>query len=179
MNLILCGMPMSGKSTCGNLAASLLLYDFVDTDRLIEQLYASDAGKKLSAREIYIKEGENSFRRWEQMAIESLSDSKETVIAIGGGCLTNADNVRLLKKIGKLIYLKTSLEELLSRLPKELPAYLDPKDPKHSLKQLMDKRSPVFESSADITLNIEGLPTSEIAGRICSLFSKEISYGEQ
>ena len=76
-NIILIGMPGSGKSTCGVVSAKMLLKNFFDTDLLIQNI----EGKSL--QEIIDKNGVEYFAKAEERAILSL-DIKGTVIATGG-----------------------------------------------------------------------------------------------
>lgn len=61
MNIIICGMPASGKTTIGKKAAEKIAWDFIDTDQLIESVYASQTGRACSCNQIYMKEGEVFF----------------------------------------------------------------------------------------------------------------------
>lgn len=97
MNITLCGLPMSGKSTIGMLIAEKLNRKFIDTDRLIENTYNLTKNKKYTCRQIYFLEGEKVFRRLEDHQISSLKNTKNSIIAIGGGSLLNPDNIRILK----------------------------------------------------------------------------------
>lgn len=108
-NIILIGMPGSGKSTCGVLAAKALLKNFFDTDLLIQNL----ENKRL--QEIIDENGISYFEKAEENAILSL-DIKGTVIATGGSVIYSEKAMRHLKKLGKIIYLHLDYETMLSRL---------------------------------------------------------------
>lgn len=140
MNLILCGFKNCGKSTRGRLLAEEKGYTFIDTDHLIEANYQN----KLSIPEIYEKYGETEFRRIEKMVIHSLQDIENTVIATGGGSVLDPENVEHLKKLGKLIYLKTDKEILKQRLlNNRLPEFLKNFD------AVYDYRTTIYEKIAD------------------------------
>ena len=94
MNLILCGLPMSGKTTVGKLLAQHLKWDFIDTDRCLEKAYEQQSGEFLSCREIYKKLGEGPFRVLEQERLAALAVNGSSVIALGGGCLKEPQNRR-------------------------------------------------------------------------------------
>lgn len=181
MNIILCGLPMSGKSFLGVRLAEQLRYQFVDTDRLIEQEYADTAGSPLTCREISLKHGEKSFRAWEKEVIKSLADQELSVIAVGGGTLGDPSNVQVLKSIGTLIYLKTDIGILLNRLRQKpsLPSYIDPLNPEESYKELAKHRLPIYEACADFI--VEFLPGNEnqIMQSICTFMEKGEKYGKQ
>ena len=108
-NIILIGMPGSGKSTCGVVSAKMLLKNFYDTDLLIQNL----EGKSL--QEIIDKNGVEYFAKAEERAILSL-DIKGTVIATGGSVVYSDKAMEHLKSLGKIIYLHLSYEDMCKRI---------------------------------------------------------------
>ena len=175
MNIILCGLPKSGKTTLGKLLAERLNWPFIDTDRLIENRYASQTNIKSSCREIYLHEGEKFFRALEKEAILSLERIKHTVIATGGGSLCDIDNIKVLESIGILIYLKTSLEVIWDRLKnKELPSYLHTTDPKASFYTLAESRIPLYEKWATFHIDTHLLTKD----RILTTILEKLQYGK-
>ncbi|MCB1112179.1 MAG: AAA family ATPase [Chlamydiia bacterium] len=169
MNIILCGMPKSGKTTLGQLAATRLNRTFIDTDRVIEAMYHSATGESLACHEIYRKEGSEAFRYLEQQAIATLKTAKSCIIAVGGGALQNAKNLNILRRLGMLIYLQADTKVLLERiLARRIPAYLDALHPEQSLEQLHEERTQTFEQSAHKIINTENLSTDQIVEMICS-----------
>lgn len=167
MNIILCGLPMSGKTTIGKMLAEKLDYEFIDTDRLIEKAYAVKSGKSLTCREIFITAGEGIFRELEKQQIASLKANLNCVIAIGGGSLNNAENAQILRAIGRLIYLKAPVDVLWRRIQlRGIPAYLDPSDPEKAYHELAAKRMPLYEKAAHTTLDISKLNQQEIIQRL-------------
>lgn len=109
MNLILCGLKGSGKSTVGKLLAAKLQLYFIDTDALIE----SACG--LSCRTLYKQRGEAFFRFAEAEQIASLKGTTNSVIALGGGSLQNAQTRLLVQQLGTLIYLACAQDTLDQR----------------------------------------------------------------
>ena len=108
-NIILIGMPGSGKSTYGVVSAKMLLKNFYDTDLLIQNL----EGKSL--QEIIDKNGVEYFAKAEERAILSL-DIKGTVIATGGSVVYSDKAMEHLKSLGKIIYLHLSYEDMCKRI---------------------------------------------------------------
>ncbi|MDE6111654.1 MAG: AAA family ATPase, partial [Eubacterium sp.] len=108
-NIVLIGMPGSGKSTCGVLAAKALLKNFFDTDLLIQNL----ENKRL--QEIIDENGISYFEKAEEEAILSL-DIQGTVIATGGSVVYSDKAMQHLKKLGKIIYLHLDYETMTGRL---------------------------------------------------------------
>ena len=97
-NIVLIGMPGSGKSTCGVVAAKFLLKNFFDTDLLIQNLEGAPL------QDIIDKKGNDYFEGLEESAILSL-DIDGTVIATGGSVIYSEKSMEHLKKLGKIIYL--------------------------------------------------------------------------
>lgn len=106
-NIVLIGMPGSGKTTVGKLLAEKLGRPFVDTDLLIEEK------KQIPIPEIFAKYGETYFRDAEEAVIRTLAPQTGAIIATGGGAVLRQTNVELLKKNGRLYYLDRPLESLL------------------------------------------------------------------
>ncbi|MBF0313391.1 MAG: 3-phosphoshikimate 1-carboxyvinyltransferase [Oligoflexia bacterium] len=167
-NILLCGAPACGKSAIGDLLAKKLHYQFLDCDRLVEDVYAARHGEKFSCKEIFNKKGEAFFRQLEEECIASLAPQKNSVIATGGGAFASGANVAALKKLGTVIYLKTSPAECFARICKRdriLPAYLHSQgeDANREFINLVEKRGPGYEESADLILdNIDHLDLDAI-----------------
>ncbi len=106
-NIVLVGMPASGKSTVGALLAEKLGRELVDTDELI----VSAAG--IEIREIFSARGESAFRDMETAAVRSASTKTASVIATGGGAILRDENVEALKQNGRLIFLDRPVEKLI------------------------------------------------------------------
>lgn len=113
MNLFLIGCRGSGKSTVGALVAKQFSWRFIDLDRRI----VKDAGCTITA--IFAKEGESGFRRREREACQRLRGLKRNVIAMGGGSLNDAENRIMVKRLGKVIWLRAPAAVLWSRIAKD------------------------------------------------------------
>lgn len=113
MNLILAGYRGCGKTTVGEVLARKMGWHFVDLDDLISR----KAGKTIV--EIFATEGEEGFRRREREACEQLRKSKNQVIALGGGTLINSDCRALLKRVGKVIWLRAPAAVLWARISRD------------------------------------------------------------
>ena len=131
LNLVLIGMPGSGKSTVGQALAKALGRPFVDCDGEIERR----AGKPIPA--IFADEGEAVFRALEAQVISDVGREKSAVIATGGGSILREDNVRNLRQNGAVLLLKRDLDALpmdgrpLSRSREALEAMWVARGPKY------------------------------------------------
>ncbi len=150
MNIVLCGMPLSGKTTVGKLLAKTLNKHFIDTDRLIEEAYLTKTGISATCRQIALKEGQEAFRCLEKNQISKLIDSHDRVIALGGGSVEFVPP-EIIRSLGWMVYLNVPFEIVWDRMQKSngIYSYLDPQDPAGSLKVVMQRRQPLFEKTAD------------------------------
>ncbi len=158
MNIILFGFKASGKTYLGEKLAKHLQRPFIDTDRLILQCHPSS-----SIQEIYQTLGEKKFRAIEQEIILSLS-AKESVIALGGGSVTQKKAVLKLQNIGKLVYLNTSFETIKKRIFEmgKIPAFIDPLKPISSLFKIYQERICVYEKISALKIDTDQYTTQQI-----------------
>lgn len=105
-NIVLIGMPGSGKSTVGEILAEKTGKHLVDTDKLAEER----AG--CSIPEIFTAKGEAAFRALESSVLQELGKESSLIIATGGGCVTRPENKTYLKRNGRIFCLERSLQEL-------------------------------------------------------------------
>ncbi|MDT8718096.1 shikimate kinase [Clostridium sp. 19966] len=163
-NISLIGMPGAGKSTIGVILAKMIGYPFLDTDLLIQE----KQGLLLS--EIIEKYGVEAFLDIEEKTISQL-ECKKSVIATGGSVVYKDYGMRNLKKLGYVIYLKVSYEEIEKRLENIKARGVVIEDGKN-LKNLYDERAPLYEKYADIQINCDGKNIESIAEEIKIAVSK-------
>ena len=108
-SVLLTGMMGAGKSRVGRALASVLHFDFLDSDALVEKA----AGMKIA--EIFAREGEAGFRRREREALAGLPE-RRCVVALGGGAVVAAENRALLAAKGRLVWLDAEPETLAERI---------------------------------------------------------------
>ena len=137
----------AGKSTVGKQLAKALGRDFYDTDKEIERRTG------VSISWIFEMEGESGFRQREQKVLDELSQLKNIVLATGGGIVLPEENRRMLRSRGYVVYLSTSIEQLLRRTnnDKNRPL-LQTDNPRETVKALMAERTPLYQGVADIEL---------------------------
>lgn len=112
-NIFLIGFMGSGKSTIGKNLAKELNKKFIDLDDYI----VKEEGKSIS--KIFEKVGEEGFRKIENSAIKSIIKTNNQIIATGGGAPCFYDNMEIMNKNGKTVFLKLPAEELAKRLANE------------------------------------------------------------
>ena len=147
-NVTLIGMPGVGKSTLGVVLAKVLGYQFLDSDLLIQK------EEKRRLPQIIEQEGVEGFKRIENRVNASI-DVCETVIATGGSVVYCDEAMHHLKSIGKVVYLKLSLESLSKRLGKLKGRGVLLKEGQ-TLESLYNERIPLYEKYADIVVDEEG-----------------------
>lgn len=166
--LILVGMMGAGKSTAGRRLAQRLGRRFVDADATLEER----CGVTVST--IFELEGEEGFRRREAAILEELTRMPSIVLATGGGAVLAAENRRLLRERGHVVYLKASPADLWHRLRRDRSRpLLRTANPRERIVELLAEREPLYEIVAHsvvptarqpidqlVTDIIEGLPDS-------------------
>lgn len=160
-NIVLIGMPGSGKSTCGVLAAKALLKNFFDTDLLLQNL----EGKRLQS--IINENGIEYFNEAEEKAILSL-DIRGTVIATGGSVVYSEKAMAHLRSLGKTIYLRLGYEEMEKRIKNITTRGIVLKEGE-TLLDMYNERAPLYERYADEILNCDGMTVEETVESIVLL----------
>lgn len=159
-NIVLIGMPSSGKTTTGKVIADIKGMNFVDTDRLIEKKSG------ISCRDIVRTQGLSTFLEIQQEAIMELNADNH-VIATGGGAIYSEAAMGCLKKDGFVAFLKLDYEELMNRLE---PGRRFARNEGQSMADVYKERMPLYEKYADIIINCSGKRPDEIAKEIIDAF---------
>jgi len=169
VNIILCGLTMSGKSSVGKLLAEKLNFEFVDIDRLVEKLHG-----KLSCREICRQEGVQAFRVLEKTVIAALLLENSSVVSTGGGSLEDEKSALNLQSCGKVIYLKADPRLLWKRVKWcDIPAFLQQdlkSSPEEAFYELANRRESRYAAYAHHTINVDHLTVEEIAAAIIKIY---------
>lgn len=160
-NVVLIGMPGSGKSTLGVLIAKLLGKKFLDTDIGLQ----TACGGRLS--DIIERDGMDAFRSLEREYLTSL-DEDDTVIATGGSAVYYQSAMNNLKRNATVVYLKASYDEIAKRVG-DLVTRGVVMEKGQTLKDLYDERTPLYEKYADITVDVCSLDISAAATSIVKL----------
>ena len=157
-NIILTGMPTSGKSTVGVILAKILGKDFIDSDILIQKR----EGAALS--EIIENKGIDGFLECEEQALLAINVSN-TIIATGGSAIYSEAGMKHLSEEAVVIYLKIGQEDLKKRLKsiKERGVVMRPGE---SLEDMYAARSELYERYADITVEEEGASVEDTVNAV-------------
>jgi shikimate kinase len=160
--VLLCGLMGSGKSRVGRALASRLGWDFVDSDERVERA----AGMKIS--EIFARDGEVAFRRLETEALAALPTHR-CVVALGGGAVVSAENRRILREKGTLVWLDAAPETLAERIgdsqKRPLLAGLDRAGRISRLTALRAERLAAY-SDAELCVRTDGMSVPESAAAV-------------
>ena len=147
INISICGMMGSGKSSVGKLLAKKINYNFIDTDLLIEK------EENKSINQIFAENGEEYFRSLEKEITLNSLNKKKTIISLGGGAILN-NEIRLAIKLNSFnIYLKVDKFVLNKRLKnsKHRPL-LKNEILNKKLHELLNQREK-FYNGADLLIN--------------------------
>jgi shikimate kinase len=141
--IIFVGLPGSGKTTIGRQMGRRLGLPFLDSDSVIEQRLGC------SIREFFDREGEERFRDIEQNVLDDLSKYHHGVLSTGGGAVLRPLNRQNLHTRGKVVYLRSTPEEVFRRLKHDMQRpLLQVNDPQEKLRALFNARDPLYRETA-------------------------------
>ncbi len=169
-HIIIIGFASCGKSLIGKLLANSLDWEFFDTDELIGHEFFKRSNTRLSCRGIYKSIGEDLFRELETDILKNLRLTKSAVISTGGGSPLSAENQRLLKDIGWVVYLKGTSEIIFDRMKeKGLPAFLESNSTVDGVSKILAERDPVYSQIADYWIDTSEMTPDNI---VCEIRNK-------
>ncbi len=140
-NIVLTGMPGSGKSTVGSILSKQLSRELIDTDALIEDK------AKMKITDIFAKLGEVRFRELEAEVIKEASLKTGVIISTGGGAILRSDNVSSLKKNGRIYFIDRPVETLTPTDDRPLA------DTKEAIIKRYNERYSIYKSTADAVIS--------------------------
>lgn len=149
-----------GKTTVARALSNLLGWEWVDTDEWIVRHYGQIS-------EIFAQKGEAYFRDLETEAVRALPCGVRAVVSVGGGLVLKAENVRLLKEQGKIVYLQAEKQTLQQRLEGDSTRPLLAGEALSArLDELLSVRSAIYEGAADVVVCVDRKTPAEIADEI-------------
>jgi shikimate dehydrogenase len=158
-NIVLIGMPSSGKSTVGALLSRRLSRELVDTDRLIVQKDGRDI------TQIFSESGEDFFRDLESEAVIEASALTSRVIATGGGAILREKNIKALRENGRIYFIDRPLEALIPTSDRPLSSN------RASIEKRYKERYGIYTSASDVIIYANVVP-EEVSDKITEEFFK-------
>lgn len=158
-NIVLIGMPASGKSTISKIIAKELSRERLDTDDMVVE----SRGMKIS--DIFQSEGESAFREYETQEIAKVSLQNSRVIATGGGIVLNPENVKMLKQNGMIFFIDRPYEKLLPSIDRPLSSSVE------AVKERYNERYDLYRTAADVVIDANDMPFNT-ARKITGAFYK-------
>lgn len=137
-NIVLIGMPSSGKTLTGKALCKYIDKTVVDTDAVIVERSG------MSIKEMFARHGEAYFRQWEHDVIEEFSKQNGLIIATGGGAIKNEENIQNLKQNGIVMFIDRDLEHLL--VTDDRPLSKDA----NAVAKLYEERYPLYTKYGDL-----------------------------
>tara|TARA_R110000868_G_scaffold393483_1_gene664534 strand:+ start:6006 stop:6569 length:564 start_codon:yes stop_codon:yes gene_type:complete len=169
MNIVLIGFKGSGKTTAGKLFADKLNYNFIDIDSLVLDDFKSKHKQELNfdvtIQAIYKNLGEYKFRKLEEEVISKIHSLNNTIIATGGGSILSSNNQKKISELGTVFYLKANPQDLFTRMEKNkiFPDFIDAEKPFSSFYAIYSERVKLYESIADIIVDVSNKSLDEVA----------------
>ena len=159
-NIALVGFMGTGKSTVGQIAASMLNFRFLDTDAMIESM----AGGRIA--DIFASEGEARFREMEIEVVAQLQTIEQTVISTGGGLIANPNSLASLRQHALLVCLWATPETIFKRIGHQgHRPLLRVENPLEKIRALLQERAP-FYKQADVLLSSDFRKPKEVASHV-------------
>ena len=164
-NIVLIGMPGSGKSTVGVILAKLVGWDFVDTDVLIQK----EQGRSL--QDIVDRDGYLKLREIEEKTILKL-ECGNCVIATGGSAVYSEAAMKHLKSNGVTIFLNVDLQTLFTRV-QDFDTRGLAKRPDQGVADLFTERHALYRKYAAMTIDCEGISHEAVCEKIMQALKKK------
>ncbi len=151
-NIVLVGPMGSGKTSVGRRLACVLKRDFFDSD------FEIVARTGVAIDYIFDVEGEEGFRQREISMLSELCDIPNIVIATGGGIVIKAENRELLKQNSFVVYLSSSIQQLVTRTAKSKfrPLLEKSNNREQTIRELVEQREPLYQAVADVVIDTTG-----------------------
>ncbi len=164
--VVLVGTMGAGKTTVGRLLAQAWGVVFRDTDQDIE------AAEGRSVSDIFVDSGEAEFRALERTAVAAALAEHEGVLALGGGAVLD-ETTRSRLAGHRVVFLRVGLSDAARRVGLGVSRPLLLGNVRGRIKQLIDERTPVYESVATHIVDTDGLSVREVVEQVRSAVEDE------
>ena len=168
VDIVLIGPPGSGKSSVGKALSRKLSRPWIDTDTEVE----SRAGKKIS--EIFLEDGEATFRAIESDVVDEVMGSEAGIVSLGGGSVLNEASQKRITTAKEVVFLDVSISNAASRVGFNKDRPLLAINPRQQWLQLMEKRRPIYESLATITVSTDNKKPDQVADEIIEAIEQRV-----
>ncbi|MCR5452604.1 MAG: shikimate kinase [Lachnospiraceae bacterium] len=166
-NIYLIGFMGVGKSATQRALANMTGAPSVDTDELIEEKLG------LTISDIFDKYGEDHFRKTETEVLKELTEKSPLIVSCGGGVVKKEENIEILKKGGKVFYLKADPKVILSRVEgRDTRPLLKGHMSVEGINELLLPRIPFYEKAKDFIVRTDDKTPSEVAADIIAILEK-------
>jgi len=160
-NIVLIGMPASGKSTIGKLLAKKMNYEYYDADRYLER----KENVKIST--LFSEKGEEYFRNLETKYLKELSQKNGIIISTGGGAVKREKNIQILGEKGIIVFLNRKIEDIAKENHEARPLLQNI----DNIYKLYDERIELYNRYSDIIVENNGT-LKEVTDRIAEKIEK-------
>jgi len=167
-NIVLIGPMGCGKTTVGRHLAKKLKVNFYDSDNEV----IDKTG--VSIDHIFDVEGEEGFRKRESKVLKELCNKSNIVLATGGGAVILEENRSTIKNSGSVIYLSSSLDQILRRTAKSKtrPLLENSTNRRKTISDIINYRDPLYREVATIIINTNGKKLNEVINEILTHLSQ-------
>ncbi len=157
-SIVLIGMMGAGKSSVGACLRQRTGLCLLDTDEIVASKF------EMSIPKIFAEHGEKKFREAETEALRRMQTEEQTIIVTGGGTVVRNENVKILKRLGVIVWLDGDEETLFARASeKQNRPLLQTKNPRKSFSRIVGARRPLYANIADIRVDTSVLTDEEVA----------------
>lgn len=163
-NIVIIGMPSSGKSSIGEPLSKKLGFDFIDTDKIIFEKEGRPLG------EIVSSDGLGRFLEIQECVLMDI-DVENYVISTGGSVVYNEKGMNHLKSDGFVVFLKTSLSDIQERITTNRRFA---REKEQTLEDIYNERVPLYEKFSDVSLDCSGKSVNQLVEEIYKIFRESV-----
>ncbi len=161
--ILLVGMMGAGKTSVGRALGQRLGWPYLDSDEEVRRR----TGRTVP--QLFAEQGEAAFRVEESAALaEACSSTHPLVVSVAGGAVLDEANRRLISASGLVVWLRASLATLIQRVGDGRTRPLLGADPGAALARLYPERVRLYESLADLVVDVDGVPVDRVVTRIAA-----------